>query len=60
MKKADLIDMSKNASKSVYTSTAAVFPDTLSLTPLTSSDTVTPGNTALDPDDPKPADEGDI
>jgi len=52
--------MFKNASKSVYTSTVAVFPDTLSLTPSTSSAMMPPEDTEQDPDDPTPAHEGDI
>jgi hypothetical protein len=50
----------KNASKRVYTSTFAVFPDTMFLTPSTSSAMMTPKNTDEDCDDPKPTDEGDI
>jgi hypothetical protein len=56
----DLRDMFTNASKSVYTSTAVVFPNPLSLTPSTSSAVKTPENTEEDHNDPEPADEGDI
>ena len=45
MTEADLSNMFKNASKSVYSSTVAVFPDTLSLTPSTSSAMMTPEDT---------------
>jgi hypothetical protein len=37
-----------------------VFPDPLIPTPSTSSATKNPGNTEEDPDDPAPADKGDI
>ena len=57
---ADLSNTFKNASKSVYTSTVAGFPDTLCLTPSTSSAMMTPEDTKQDPDDPTPADKGDI
>ena len=60
MKEAGLSDMFKNASKSVYTATVAVFPDPSPPTPSTSSAMITPENTEQDPDDPKPADDGDI
>jgi hypothetical protein len=52
--------MFKNASKRVSTSNVVASPDLLSLIPSTSSAMMTPENTEQDPDDPKPADEGDI
>jgi hypothetical protein len=60
MKKADLSNMFKNASKSVCISIVAVFPDTVSLTPSTSSVMMTPENTEQDADDSAPADKGNI
>jgi hypothetical protein len=47
--------MFKKASKSVCTSTIVVSSD-----PMSPSIAQTPKNTEEDPDDPKPADEGDI
>jgi len=52
--------MFKNASKSVCISIVVIFPDTLSLTPSTSSAMMTPENTEQDPDDSMPADKGNI
>jgi hypothetical protein len=46
--------------KSVCTSTVTISPDALSPIPKPSSALVTPENTEEDPDDPEPADEGDI
>jgi hypothetical protein len=60
MKQADLRDMFKEASKSVCTSTIVVSPDRLSPTPSTAAVIKIPGHTEDDPDDPEPADEGDI
>jgi len=50
--------MFKKASNSVYTSTVVVPPDPLTPTPSTSSAMKTPQNTKAEPDDPKPAGEG--
>jgi len=60
VKLADLRDKFKKASKIVQTSSVVVCPDHLSPTPSTSSAVRTPENTEWDPDDLKPADEGDI
>jgi hypothetical protein len=49
--------MFKVASKSICTSTVAVFPDPLSPAPSTFSAIKTPENTEEDPDNPEPADE---
>jgi hypothetical protein len=49
----------KNSSKSVCTSTVVISPEPFSPTP-TSSAMKTPENIAEHPDDPEPADEGDI
>jgi hypothetical protein len=57
MKQEDLRDIFNKASKSVCTPTTVVSPDHLSPMPSTYSITKTPGNTAKDPDDPKPADK---
>ena len=54
------MDMSKKASKSVYTSNVVVPPAPLSHTPSTSTAMQTPENTDKDPDAPEPAAEGDI
>jgi len=60
MKRAAQRDMFKKASKSVHTSTVVVPPDPLSPTPSTSSAMKTPENTKAEPDDPEPADGGNI
>jgi hypothetical protein len=60
VKQADLRDMFKKATKSGCTSTVLVSPDPLSPTLSPSSAMMTPENTEEDPDDPEPADEGDI
>jgi hypothetical protein len=60
VKQADLKDWFKKASKSVCTLTILVSLDPLSPNPSTSSAMKTPENTEADPDDPEPADEGDI
>ena len=60
MKLTDLRDKFKKASKIVQTPSVVVCPDPLSPTPSTSSAMRTPENTEEDPDDLKPADEGDI
>ena len=52
--------MSKRASKSVYTSNVVVSPEPSSPTPSTSSAMQIQDKTEQDPDDPTPADEGDI
>ena len=51
-------DMFKNASKSVCASTVMISPKAFS--PTLPSAMKTPENTAEHPDDPVPADEGDI
>jgi hypothetical protein len=60
IKQADLRDMSKKASKSVYTSTIVVSPDPMSLNPSNSLAMKAPENTEEDLDYPEPADKGDI
>jgi hypothetical protein len=52
--------MFRKASKSVGTSTIVVSLDHFSATPSTSSSMKTPQNTEKNPDNPEPADEGDI
>jgi len=52
--------MLKKVSNRDYTSTIVVSPDHLSCGPSTSSGMKTPADTEEDPDDPEPADEGDI
>ena len=52
--------MLKNLSRSVCTSNVVIYPDPLSATPWTSSTVKTPKNKEEDPNDPEPADEGDI
>jgi len=52
--------MLKKVSNRDYTSTIVVSPDHLSCGPSTSSGMKTTANTEEDPDDPEPADEGDI
>ena len=60
MKKTDLRDMFKKASKSVYISMIVVPPDSLSPTPSTSSAMKTPENKLADSDYHTPADERHI
>jgi hypothetical protein len=60
MKQADLMNMFTKASKCVCTSTVEVLFHPLSPTPSASSVMKTSENIEEDPDDPKPADEGDI
>jgi hypothetical protein len=52
--------MLKKVSNRGHTSTIVVSPDHLSCGPSTSSATKSPADTEEDPDDPEPADEGDI
>ena len=52
--------MFQKAAKSVYMSTVVAPPDSMSPAPPTSLDMKTPESTEEEPDDPKPADEGDI
>jgi hypothetical protein len=52
--------MFKMTTKSVCTSAFVVYSDPLSPTPSMSSAMKTPENTEEDPDNPEPADEGDI
>jgi hypothetical protein len=59
MKQTDLRHVQK-AYKSICTSTVVVSCDHLSLTPSTFPAMKTPQNTEEDPDDPEPADKGDI
>jgi hypothetical protein len=56
LKRSDITEAFKEASKSVCTSTVVVSPDSLSHTQ-TASVMKTPENTEEDPDDPEPADE---
>jgi hypothetical protein len=58
-KRADLRDLFKKATKTVCTSNV-VSPDHVSFVPSASSAVKTPDNTEEDPDDPEPANEGDI
>jgi hypothetical protein len=60
MKRANIREMFKEASKSVAISTNVISPDPLSPTPSASSATKTPENTEDDPDDSEQAGEGDI
>ena len=60
VKQTDLSGMLKNLSWSVGTSNFVISPDPLSPTPSTYSTMKTPQNTEEDPNDPEPADEGDI
>jgi len=60
MKLADLMNMCIKVSQSACTLTLVVLPNFLSPTPSTSSTIETPKSTQQDPDDPEPADEGDI
>jgi hypothetical protein len=53
-------DMVKTSSKSICTSTIVASPNLFSPTPSNSSAMKTPQNTEEDPDNPEPADEGDI
>jgi hypothetical protein len=57
---ADLRDIFKKATKSGCTSTVVLSPDPFPLTSSTSSAVKTPVGTEEGPDDPEPADEGDI
>jgi len=59
MKQEDLRDIFKKNSKNVSTSTVVVSPDPLCPTP-TSSAIRPPANTAEEPDDPEPANKGDM
>lgn len=59
MKQANLLDLLKEASKTVCTSPVVISPDPFSPTPLTSSAMKTSENTEGDPDDTEQAD-GDI
>lgn len=52
--------MFKKASGNVHTSAVVLPPDPLSSTPSIPSNMKTPENTDDDPDDPQPAEEGDI
>jgi len=52
--------MFKKASENVRTSAVVFSPDPLSPTPTNPSNMKTPENTEYDPDDPQPAEEGDI
>jgi hypothetical protein len=56
----DLMIIFIKVSKSAFTSTLVVPPNFLPPTPATSSAIKTPNNTHQEPDDPEPADEGDI
>jgi hypothetical protein len=60
MKHADVRDMLKKASKSVYTSTTVTPPGPLSPNPSISSAMKTPKHAEQDPDNPVQGDEGDI
>jgi len=60
MKLADIMNMCIKVSKSACTSTLVVPTNLSSPTPSTSLAIKTPKNTQQDPDDPEPADEGDI
>jgi hypothetical protein len=52
--------MFKKASENVRTSAVVLSPDPLYPTPSIPSNMKTPENTEDDPDDPQPAEEGDI
>jgi hypothetical protein len=52
--------MQKGLCRNVCTSTVVISPEPLPPTASTSLGMKTPENTAEDPDDPVPADEGDI
>jgi hypothetical protein len=56
----DVSDIFKKSFKGTCTSTVVVSPNPLSPTPSTSSAIKTPESTEEDPDDPEPADDGDI
>ena len=60
MKHADLRDIFKKASSSVFSSKILVSHNSLSLIPLMSSALKTPENTEVNLDEPKSADKGDI
>jgi len=60
VKQTNLSGILKNLSWSVDTSNVVVSPDPLSPTPSTSPKMKTPKNTEEDPNDPEPADVGDI
>jgi len=60
MKEADPRDMFQKAFKNVCTSNIVVSSHPLSPTLPTSSATMNPWNTGKKPDDPEPAEEGDI